>query len=67
MPMTIPVEWLLSVLIGLGGIIATLAGIIYKTLSSRIAAQDTIINRLQEDIDRLSKGCGLTSCIWKNR
>jgi len=65
--MTIPVEWLLSTLIGLGGVIATLAGIIYRTLSARIAAQDTIIGKLQDDIDRLSKGCGIASCIWKNR
>lgn len=65
--MTIPVEWLLSTLLGLGGVIATLAGIIYRTLAGRIAAQDTIIGKLQDDIDRLSKGCGIASCIWKHR
>ena len=65
--MTIPVEWLLTVLIGLGGVIATLAGIIFKVLSSRIDIQDKIISKLQDDVDRLSKGCGIAACLWKSR
>ncbi len=65
--MTIPVEWLLGVLIGLGGVIATLAGIIFKVLSSRIDIQDKIISKLQDDVDRLSKGCGIGACLWKLR
>lgn len=65
--MQVPAEWLLGVLIGLGGVIATLAGIIYKSLSARITVQDTIISKLQDDVDRLSKGCGIASCLWKHR
>jgi hypothetical protein len=60
-------EWLLATLATLASCIGALAGIIYRSLSGRIAAQDTIIHKLQEDVDRLSKGCGLSSCLWKNR
>jgi hypothetical protein len=74
MPMTIPVEWILGVLIGLGGIIATLAKLIWSIVQSRLAAQDNMIasqtstiTKLQDDIERLSKGCGIGTCIWKNR
>jgi hypothetical protein len=74
MPMTIPVEWILGVLIGLGGIIATLAKLIWSIVQSRLAAQDSMIasqtstiTKLQDDIERLSKGCGIGTCIWKNR
>jgi hypothetical protein len=72
--MTIPVEWILGVLIGLGGIIATLAKLIWSIVQSRLAAQDSMIasqtstiTKLQDDIERLSKGCGIGTCIWKNR
>ena len=65
--MQVPAEWLLAVILGLGGVIATLAGIIYKSLSQRITDQNKIIEKLQEDVDRLSKGCGVASCLWKNR
>jgi len=63
----IPVAWMLSTLIALGGVIATLAGIIYSSLSTRLTAQEKIIERLQDDIDRLSKGCGQQLCLWKHR
>jgi hypothetical protein len=72
--MNIPVEWVLGVLIGLGGVIATLAKVIWNVMQSRLTAQDAIINsqtitigKLQEDVDRLSKGCGHEVCHWKKR
>jgi hypothetical protein len=65
--MHLPVEWILGVLALLSSVIGTLAGIIYKSLSARIDAQQTIISKLQDDIDRLSKGCGIGSCLWRNR
>jgi len=65
--MQIPVEWLLGVLALLASVIGTLAGIIYKTLSSEIASLRGVVSKLQDDVDRLSKGCGMHSCIWKNR
>lgn len=65
--MEISPEWILGTLVGLGGVIATLAGIIYNTTNQRLAMQDKIIERLQDDVDRLSKGCGVNACLWKNR
>jgi hypothetical protein len=63
--MTIPVEWILGVLIGLGSVIATLAGLLWRTMNNRLEAQDRIISNLQNEIARLSKGCGMDSCIWR--
>jgi hypothetical protein len=63
--MIIPVEWILSVLLGLGGVIATLAGVLWRTMNSRLEAQDKIISHLQTEVARLSKGCGMESCIWR--
>jgi hypothetical protein len=63
----LPVGWILTTIGLLGSVIATLAGIIYSSLSARIATQDKIIKRLQEDIGRMSKGCGLQGCHWKAR
>lgn len=65
--LVVPVSWLLAIIGTLGGVIATLATIIWTTLKERLAVQDKIIEKLQDDIDRLSKGCGHNSCIWKNR
>jgi hypothetical protein len=65
--LVVPVGWLLAIIGTLGGVIATLATIIWTTLKERLAVQDKIIEKLQDDIDRLSKGCGHNSCIWKNR
>jgi hypothetical protein len=72
--MNIPVEWVLGVLIGLGGVIATLAKVIWNVMQSRLAAQDAIIasqsgtiSKLQGDVERLSKGCGHDACHWKKR
>jgi hypothetical protein len=63
--MTIPVEWILGVLIGLGSVIATLAGLLWRTMNNRLEAQDRIISNLQTEVSRLSKGCGMESCIWR--
>jgi hypothetical protein len=65
--LVVPVSWVLAVFGLLGGVIATLAGIIYRSLTDRLSVQDKIIEKLQDDIDRLSKGCGHGSCIWKTR
>ncbi len=65
--MEISPEWILGVLAILAGVISTLAGIIYKLMVGRLTAQDKIIENLQDDIDRLSKGCGVGQCLWKER
>jgi len=65
--MTVPTEWLLMVLITLAGVISTLAAIIYRQLSTEIASLRVIVAKLQDDVDRLSKGCGLGACLYKNR
>lgn len=65
--MTIPTEWILMVLITLATVISTLAAVIYRQLSTEIATLRGIVVKLQEDVDRLSKGCGLGTCLYKNR
>lgn len=65
--MTIPTEWILMVLITLAGVISTLAAIIYRQLSTEIATLRTIVVKLQDDVERLSKGCGSPTCLYKNR
>jgi outer membrane murein-binding lipoprotein Lpp len=55
------------VLIALATVISTLAAIIYRQLSTEIATLRGIVAKLQEDVDRLSKGCGLGTCLYKNR
>ena len=64
---TIPLTWILSTIGGLAAVIATLAGIIYSSLQSRLAAQDQIIEHLRKDVDRLTKGCGFRECLWRER
>lgn len=63
----LPVGWLLTTVGILGTTIATLAGIIYKSLSARLGVQDRIIDGLRADIERMSKGCGVESCHWRVR
>jgi len=53
------------VLLALATVISTLAAIIYRQLATEIAR--SIVAKLQEDVDRLSKGCGLGACLYKNR
>jgi hypothetical protein len=63
--LVIPVSWVLGVVGILGTVIATLAGIIYRSLTDRLAVQDRIIEKLQDDVDRLAKGCGHDACHWR--
>jgi hypothetical protein len=65
--MTVPTEWILTVLIALCGVISTLAAIIYRALSNEIATLRGIVTKLQDDVDRLSKGCGLGTCLYRQR
>jgi hypothetical protein len=65
--MTVPTEWILTVMIALATVISTLAAIIYRSLSNEIATLRGIVTKLQDDVDRLSKGCGLGTCLYKNR
>jgi len=65
--LVVPVSWVLGIISLLGGVIATLAGIIYRSLQARLSVQDRIIEKLQDDINRLSKGCGHDTCMWKKR
>ena len=65
--MEISPEWILGAIVALGGVIASLAGIIFKLMTSRLTAQDKIIENLQDDVDRLSKGCMIPECLWKER
>lgn len=72
--MNIPVEWVLGVLGLLGGVIAALAKTIWNVMQSRLSAQDSIIasqtetiGKLQDDVERLSKGCGHDACHWRKR
>lgn len=65
--MTIPTEWILSSIGGLAAVISILAGVIYRALSNEISNLRVVVAKLQDDVDRLSKGCGLGVCLWKNR
>ena len=55
------------VLLALATVISTLAAIIYRSLATEIATLRSIVGKLQNDVDRLSKGCGLGQCLYKNR
>jgi hypothetical protein len=63
--LVVPVAWLITIIAALGGVIATLAGIIWSTLKERLSVQDDIIKKLQDDVERLSKGCGIKECMWR--
>jgi hypothetical protein len=65
--MNISPEWILAAIGALATCISSLAIIIYRSLSSEITNLRIVVGKLQDDVDRLSKGCGLTTCIWKNR
>lgn len=55
------------VLLTLATVISTLAAIIYRSLAAEIATLRIIVAKLQDDVDRLSKGCGISTCLYKNR
>jgi hypothetical protein len=63
----LPISWILTALLSLSGVIATLAGIIWRSMQARLDAQDKIIEHFREDVTRLSKGCGFESCHWRVR
>lgn len=70
----LPLAWLLSTIGVLATAIATLAGIMWGFMKSRLEAQDKIIqsqtdtiSKLQEDVERMAKGCGADGCHWKIR
>jgi hypothetical protein len=52
---------------GLATVISSLAILIYRSLSAEITNLRIVVAKLQDDVDRLSKGCGIAACIWKNR
>lgn len=69
-----PIAWLLSAIGILGGTIATLAGVLWGFVKSRLEAQDKIIDaqsqtisKLQDDVERMGKGCGHKECLWRGR
>jgi hypothetical protein len=65
--MNIPTEWVLTSMGGLATVISSLAILIYRSLSSEITNLRIVVAKLQDDVDRMSKGCGITQCLWKNR
>lgn len=71
---SLPLSWLLTVIGVLGATIASMAGIMWSFLKSRLEAQDKLIesqtatiSKLQDDVDRMSKGCGIDLCSWRFR
>jgi hypothetical protein len=62
-----PIGWLLGAIATLGGVIATLAATVFQILKARLDAQDKIIEHLRADVIRLTKGCGMESCHWRQR
>lgn len=72
--LSLPVTWILGAITVLGGVIGKLSHLLWKTVNQRIAAQDKtlaaqgkIISSLQEDVKRMSKGCGAGGCFWAKR
>jgi len=72
--MEIPITWILTAFVTLAGTISGMALTIWLFMKERLAKQDVLIekqnitiHKLQEDIDRLSGGCGVEVCVWKKR
>lgn len=70
----LPIAWILATIGTLASTVAALAVIMWGFMKSRLEAQDTIIKsqgltieKLQEDVKRMSHGCGVDNCLWKNR
>ena len=67
--------------IALAGVIATLAKVLWSLVSRNFARleefiaqekrrgdlQATVIERLQEEVRRMAKGCGFPNCLWRGR
>ena len=71
--MEIPSAWVLSGIGILLSTIAGMAGVMWGFMKARLEAQDKIIadqsvtiKKLQEDVDRMAKGCGMEPCLWKH-
>ena len=67
----IPIEWILSGIGILCATIGTLATTFYQFMRSRLEAQDKIlamqesqIDTLKAEVNRLSQGCGMETCRW---
>ena len=72
--MEIPITWILTAFITLGGTISGMALTMWLFMKERLAKQDVIIEKqnvtihaLQQDVDRLSCGCGVDVCVWRKR
>lgn len=70
----LPIGWILATIGTLAATIATIAGVMWAFMQSRLAAQDKIIEaqtttiaKLQDDVERLAKGCGHPECLWRGR
>ena len=70
----LPIASILATICTQATTIATLAAIMWAFMKSRLAAQDKIIDgqsvtiaKLQDDVERLSKGCGHQECLWRGR
>jgi hypothetical protein len=68
----LPIAWILATIGALSTAIATLAGIMWGFMKSRLAAQDKIIevqgltiSKLQDEVERMGRGCGADNCHWK--
>lgn len=67
----LPLAWLLTIIGVLATTIATMAAIMWGFMKTRLDAQDTIIQtqaetiaKLQDDVERMAKGCGADGCHW---
>ena len=72
--MQIEIGWILGAIGVLSSTIAALAGVMWGFVKSRLLAQDQIIAsqtltiaKLQDDVDRMAKGCGHPECHWGTR
>ena len=72
--MEVPIGWFLATIGALAGCICTLAGVIFNSLSSRITSQSKVIadqavqmEGMRKDIERLTGGCGIATCLWAIR
>lgn len=70
----LPIAWILATIGTLSGVIASLALTMWGFMKCRLAAQDKLIemqggtiSKLQDDVERMSKGCGHQDCHWKER
>ena len=63
----LPIGWVLGIIGTLGTVITALASLLWTTMKDRLSAQDRIIDGLRNDIERMSKGCGMEACHWRTR